>query len=103
MSLINYNLKQCILETACKVIIFSGKKQYFLFFKSFKKDSIQMQNILDHPIDCPYCGEKIEIQLDVSAGSQAYIEDCQVCCRPIELKLNVYGDTWDLHLHRDDD
>lgn len=34
-------------------------------------------------IHCPYCGERIGILLDASAGEQDYIEDCQVCCRPI--------------------
>src|SRR3546814_19901218 len=32
---------------------------------------------------CPYCGEPIELFVDGSAGDQQYIEDCQVCCRPI--------------------
>ena len=40
-------------------------------------------------ISCPYCGESIEILLDASAGDQRYIEDCQVCCRPIEFGLEV--------------
>jgi hypothetical protein len=30
-------------------------------------------------IDCPYCGESIEILIDPSVPSQRYIEDCQVC------------------------
>lgn len=34
-------------------------------------------------IHCPYCGESIEVIVDDSAGDQRYIEDCQVCCRPI--------------------
>jgi hypothetical protein len=38
---------------------------------------------------CPYCGESFETRLDLSAGSAAYIEDCQVCCRPIEFCLTV--------------
>jgi hypothetical protein len=40
-------------------------------------------------IACPYCGETIEVAVDVSAGSQTYIEDCQVCCRPITIRLVV--------------
>ena len=40
-------------------------------------------------IYCPYCGEKIEILVDSSAGSQNYIEDCQVCCAPIEITIEV--------------
>ncbi|MFT3791195.1 MAG: CPXCG motif-containing cysteine-rich protein [Rudaea sp.] len=40
-------------------------------------------------IDCPYCGESFETQVDLSAGSQSYIEDCAVCCKPIEIVLRV--------------
>lgn len=40
-------------------------------------------------IECPYCGERIVLLVDGSAGSQEYIEDCQVCCRPINLSLTV--------------
>ena len=32
---------------------------------------------------CPYCGQEIEVVIDPSAGSQEYVEDCEVCCRPI--------------------
>ncbi|MCX7514626.1 CPXCG motif-containing cysteine-rich protein [Frateuria sp. STR12] len=38
---------------------------------------------------CPYCGESIELLLDASAGDQHYIEDCQVCCRPISVTVTV--------------
>ena len=34
---------------------------------------------------CPHCGERISMLLDLSAGSQHYIEDCEVCCNPIEI------------------
>ena len=43
-------------------------------------------------ISCPYCGESIEILIDASAGDQCYIEDCQVCCRPITLSVQVDAD-----------
>lgn len=36
---------------------------------------------------CPYCGEPITLLVDWSAGAQHYVEDCEVCCRPIELDL----------------
>jgi len=42
-----------------------------------------------HNISCPYCGESFETLIDLSAGSQAYIEDCQVCCQPIEFRISV--------------
>ena len=44
--------------------------------------------------DCPYCGEVVEAVLDISNGDQAYIEDCQVCCRPINFLLQVQDDEW---------
>ena len=45
-----------------------------------------------HAIDCPYCGESIGILLDTSIPSQRYIEDCQVCCRPITLSVEIDAD-----------
>lgn len=32
---------------------------------------------------CPYCGEPIELVVDTSVAEQSYVEDCEVCCRPI--------------------
>ena len=34
-------------------------------------------------IDCPYCGETLDVLVDTSAGDQRYYEDCAVCCAPI--------------------
>jgi len=43
---------------------------------------------------CPYCAESIELLIDCSAGEQRYIEDCEVCCRPIDVAvaLTVNGE-----------
>jgi hypothetical protein len=38
---------------------------------------------------CPYCGEMMPLRLDLSAGSQSYVEDCQVCCQPIQIGVRV--------------
>lgn len=40
-------------------------------------------------IACPYCGECFLTAFDTSAGSQEYIEDCFVCCRPIVIEMQV--------------
>ncbi len=40
-------------------------------------------------IACPYCGEQIPVRLDLSAGDQSYVEDCQVCCQPIQIGVQV--------------
>lgn len=56
-------------------------------------------------ITCPYCGESIAIDIDPSGGSQTYIEDCQVCCRPIVFKLSIGydGDVEAVTAARDDE
>ena len=52
-----------------------------------------MINALDvKKIPCPYCGEVIELVVDCSVAEQEYIEDCQVCCRPINLVVSVHSD-----------
>ena len=39
---------------------------------------------------CPYCLEKISMLLDVSVdGFQSYVEDCEVCCNPIQISYLV--------------
>lgn len=43
-------------------------------------------------VNCPYCGESFETGVDASAGSSTYVEDCQVCCQPIEMELRVADD-----------
>ena len=40
-------------------------------------------------VQCPFCGEGFETRLDLTAGSACYIEDCQVCCQPIEFDVAV--------------
>ena len=40
-------------------------------------------------VHCPYCGEPIELLVDDSVEHQQYVEDCQVCCRPIEVTVTV--------------
>jgi hypothetical protein len=43
-------------------------------------------------VHCPYCGQTFATVMDLSAGSTSYIEDCQVCCQPIEFRLEVADD-----------
>lgn len=50
-----------------------------------------MQSLETVSRSCPYCGEPIELLLDCTEGDQQYIEDCQVCCRPITVDLQLEG------------
>lgn len=41
---------------------------------------------------CPYCWEQFEATVDCSGGSAQYVEDCPICCRPIQFDLQINGD-----------
>ncbi len=51
-----------------------------------------MPELSEQMIDCPYCGEVISVLVDDSLPEQRYVEDCQVCCRPIVLDVTVGPD-----------
>ena len=36
-----------------------------------------------HFAQCPYCWQSLEVEVEETAGSLEFVEDCQVCCRPI--------------------
>jgi hypothetical protein len=56
-------------------------------------------------VQCPYCGEHFTTTVDASAGDQEYIEDCQVCCRPILFALHFddNAEIIDVGIMRDDE
>ena len=54
-------------------------------------------------VQCPYCGESIEIVVDCSVSEQIYIEDCSVCCRPLTLTVGVTDDGIALAARREDE
>ncbi|WP_431137373.1 CPXCG motif-containing cysteine-rich protein [Psychroserpens mesophilus] len=43
----------------------------------------------EHFFQCPYCWETISMLIDISQIKQSYIEDCEVCCHPIQLNINT--------------
>ena len=44
---------------------------------------------MEHFFTCPYCWQPISMVLDVSVPDQTYVEDCEVCCQPIEVSYAV--------------
>ncbi len=42
---------------------------------------------LSEAVTCPYCGQTFELEIDTSAGSQMFVTDCEVCCRPFEVAV----------------
>lgn len=47
---------------------------------------------VEHEFSCPYCMAPISMVLDLSIPAQRYIEDCEVCCNPIEVAYAVDED-----------
>lgn len=41
----------------------------------------------EHFFQCPYCWEEISMLIDTSIRIQTYVEDCEVCCNPIEVTV----------------
>lgn len=54
-------------------------------------------------VDCPNCGRALELIVDCSAGSQDYVEDCEVCCRPIQVTVQIDPDGFPLVTTRRED
>jgi len=63
-----------------------------------------MEFLAEEVVHCPYCGEALDVLIDHQEAGQQYIEDCQVCCKPIvfKLALNEMGDV-SVSVHDEDD
>ena len=48
-----------------------------------------MPEVSEQALSCPCCGESISVLIDDSLPEQSYVEDCEVCCRPIVLGISV--------------
>ena len=48
-----------------------------------------VSEVQEHAFTCPYCWETITMLLDLSAGAQQYVEDCEVCCNPIDIRFTA--------------
>ena len=47
----------------------------------------------DYPFSCPHCGEELAVRLDRTGGrAQQFVQDCEVCCRPIQIEVRFEGE-----------
>jgi hypothetical protein len=70
------------------------------------KNPVRLETVTSlQSVQCPYCGETFETEIDTSGGSQEYIEDCYVCCRPIvfRVEVDVDGELTGLEVQREND
>lgn len=44
----------------------------------------------EYTFTCPHCGADSSVLLDLSVEEQDYLEDCEVCCRPIRIQYSVH-------------
>ena len=45
----------------------------------------------EHYYQCPHCWEQVSVLVDVSQFAKTYIEDCEVCCNPIQFNIQCSG------------
>ncbi len=63
-----------------------------------------MPELTEHTVYCPYCGEPIHVIVDPEEVGQQYIEDCQVCCRPISFLIGAdAGGEFAVSVYTEDD
>ncbi|MFZ9038145.1 MAG: CPXCG motif-containing cysteine-rich protein [Gammaproteobacteria bacterium] len=48
-----------------------------------------LNQLLEVTVQCPYCWEQFSLLIDASVESQEYVEDCEVCCRPIDFAIDI--------------
>ena len=55
----------------------------------------------EHYFQCPYCWEEISMLLDPSIQQQNYVEDCEICCNPIEIssQFTINNELKSFHAH----
>jgi len=68
---------------------YAGKKKILFGHCREVNTEVQLDLLKVVSIRCPYCWEPIEVAVDCSVSRQEYIEDCEVCCRPMVISVNV--------------
>ena len=53
------------------------------------KNLFFINTMLEHYFDCPHRCENQLKMIDSSISNQSFIEDCEVCCNPLEFNLTL--------------
>lgn len=48
-----------------------------------------INQLIETTVQCPYCWEEFSLLVDASVEAQEYVEDCEVCCRPIDFVIEI--------------
>jgi hypothetical protein len=80
-----------LIQVAPEIKTGSGSsKEIYGKYRIFKRKYVKPQglmNTVEAEVRCPFCGEQFTIIVDTSQDEQTYIEDCFVCCRPIQFTI----------------
>jgi len=50
-------------------------------------------------VQCPFCGQSVELLIDTSVATQRFVTDCEVCCRPFEVVVECEpGEVLSIHV-----
>lgn len=60
-----------------------------LLFETFNELKVLLlhMELLEHHYHCPWCLAPISTLCDPTEQEQFYVEDCEVCCSPIEIRF----------------
>lgn len=48
--------------------------------------------VLEVRVQCPCCWESFLLLVDPSVEQQEYVEDCEICCQPIDFTIDIDAD-----------
>ena len=51
-----------------------------------------MSGVVESTVVCPFCWQPVSMLFDLSAGEQTLVEDCQVCCNPMQITYRTAGE-----------
>ena len=51
-----------------------------------------LNQVVEARVQCPYGWEHFILLVDASIDDQEYVEDCEVCCRPIDFSVAIDED-----------
>lgn len=54
-------------------------------------------------VRCPFCGESIELAIEMTLAHQQYVEDCEVCCRPMIVTIDASQEEPVVNVTREDE
>ena len=46
-----------------------------------------MDLLVESEVECPFCGEPFLVTFDTSEGDYETVQDCEVCCRPMQVQV----------------